>query len=156
MAILFAAVKPPHFLGVFVMVKKLFLAVLGLSISCMAVAGSATSKMMGDKNLPPSMIELKCHSCHSAEKRVVGPSWASISNKYKGGTNSDAVIMSVVNGSRDIWGTMPMPAYGIKEKKSIADIMAFVMAYDFSGVVDELPVARPFPAKIEEISKKGK
>lgn len=52
-----------------------------------------------------------CMACHAIDKKVVGPAWNDISDKYKGdATAKDTLVASITNGSRGKWGNVPMPA----------------------------------------------
>ena len=65
----------------------------------------------------PAMADLKlatdknCMSCHSVEKKVVGPGYKDIAAKYAG--QKDAVEMlagKIQKGGAGVWGPIPMPA----------------------------------------------
>jgi len=51
-----------------------------------------------------------CLTCHSVERKIVGPSFKEIAARYKG--NADAVTQlagKVRQGSSGVWGKAPMP-----------------------------------------------
>jgi cytochrome c len=57
-----------------------------------------------------------CLACHSVEKKVVGPGWQDVANKYKGDAAArDALIEKVKKGGKGNWtevtGGVPMPPY---------------------------------------------
>jgi cytochrome c len=65
----------------------------------------------------PAMADLKlatdknCMSCHSVEKKVVGPAYKDIAAKYA--SQKDAVDMlagKILKGGAGVWGPIPMPA----------------------------------------------
>ena len=54
-----------------------------------------------------------CLSCHAKAEKVVGPSYLSIAEKYKGDKDAVAtLVQSIQNGSRGKWGRVPMPPHG--------------------------------------------
>lgn len=51
-----------------------------------------------------------CMACHHAEAQRVGPSWASIREKYKNGSVDAAQLArSIKAGGSGKWGSVPMP-----------------------------------------------
>ncbi len=52
-----------------------------------------------------------CLGCHQVDKKVVGPGYKDVAKKYKGNAKAEEHIAGVIhNGSKGVWGTMPMPA----------------------------------------------
>ncbi|HGG06257.1 MAG TPA: c-type cytochrome [Aliiroseovarius sp.] len=57
-----------------------------------------------------------CLACHSVEKKVVGPAWKDVSEKWKGDASArDFLINKVKKGGKGNWtavtGGVPMPPY---------------------------------------------
>jgi cytochrome c len=51
-----------------------------------------------------------CVGCHQMDKKVVGPSWVSIRDKYKdGSTSASQLATNIKKGSTGKWGAIPMP-----------------------------------------------
>ncbi|MBI5891550.1 MAG: c-type cytochrome [Nitrosomonadales bacterium] len=51
-----------------------------------------------------------CFTCHSIEKKLVGPAWNEIAAKYRGQNDAEArLIVKVAKGGSGVWGTVPMP-----------------------------------------------
>lgn len=66
-----------------------------------------STTVMADQKLAQSKA---CLSCHQVEKKVVGPSFKDIANKYKGDAKAAEHLMSVIQkGGKGVWGTVPMP-----------------------------------------------
>lgn len=70
----------------------------------------------------PSFADLElakksgCLACHSVEKKVVGPAWQDVANKYKGDAAKKAeLIDKIKKGGKGNWtavtGGAPMPPY---------------------------------------------
>lgn len=89
--------------------------------------------------MPPLAKELNCVACHAIDKKIVGPAWADVSNKYKGAAKFEfngkeyplveGLVMKVSKGGSGHWGTMPMPANdpsGAKKEK-IEELVHFVL-----------------------------
>lgn len=63
----------------------------------------------------------KCMTCHSVDKKMMGPSFKDISAKYKGDKAAEAMLAdSIVKGVKGKWGKVPMPA----QKVAPADAQA--------------------------------
>jgi cytochrome c len=64
-----------------------------------------------------------CMGCHQVDKKVFGPMFKDVANKYKGDAKAEEHIVSVINnGSKGVWGTFAMPKQDIKpdDAKAIA------------------------------------
>ncbi len=65
-----------------------------------------------------------CLSCHSVEKKVLGPAYKDVAAKYKGQADAEAkLVAKVKKGGGGVWGPMAMPA---NTKISDADAHALV------------------------------
>lgn len=52
-----------------------------------------------------------CLSCHAVEKKLVGPSFNEIKNKYENDPAAiDKLTQKVIKGGSGVWGPVPMPA----------------------------------------------
>jgi len=52
-----------------------------------------------------------CLQCHSADKKIIGPSYKEVAAKYKGKPDASAVLAkSIKGGAKGSWGPVPMPA----------------------------------------------
>ena len=92
------------------------------AINCMtAVAGLMVMASAMSVEMPPAAKKLGCVACHAIDKKVVGPSWQQIADKYTGhGVKKftyngkeypliEGLVMKVSNGGVGNWGAMPMP-----------------------------------------------
>lgn len=64
---------------------------------------------------PASMLDLakarNCLACHSVERKVVGPSFKEVAQRYAGSPSaSDKLAAKVVKGGAGAWSAVPMPA----------------------------------------------
>ena len=108
-------------------------------VSMMAVAGLMITVNATAEEMPELAKKNNCNSCHTIEKKYVGPAWRAVSNKYKGATKYtyegkeypllEGLVMKVSKGGKGIWGTMPMPANdkdGVKQTE-ITELVKFVL-----------------------------
>jgi len=105
-----------------------------------SIAATASLMMAGGAlavEMPPLAKELNCTACHAIDKKVVGPAWRDVANRYTGqgvktykysnkGSNApnakeypliEGLVMKVSKGGSGNWGTMPMPANDLSGAK---------------------------------------
>ena len=64
-----------------------------------------------------------CTACHSADKKIVGPSYKEVAAKYAGDSGAAAKLQQKVkNGGSGVWGAIPMPPNNVPD----ADLKALV------------------------------
>ena len=74
-----------------------------------------------------------CLACHSVGKKVVGPAWQDVANKYKGDAGArERLIEKIKNGGKGNWtdvtGGVPMPPYSPRVPDAdIAKLVDFVL-----------------------------
>jgi cytochrome c len=91
---------------------------LGLLLSVgQAAADEATAKANG------------CTACHAMEKKVVGPAFKSIANKYKGdAAAAEKLAKEIRAGSKGGWGPVPMPAQAKISDADLKKVVAWILA----------------------------
>jgi len=91
---------------------------LGLLLSAgQAAADEATAKANG------------CMACHALDKKLVGPAYKSVANKYKGdAAAADKLANEVRAGSKGIWGPVPMPAQAKISDADLKKVVAWILA----------------------------
>ena len=51
-----------------------------------------------------------CTACHAVDKKLVGPAYKEVANKYRGDAKAQALLeQRVKKGSVGVWGQVPMP-----------------------------------------------
>lgn len=51
-----------------------------------------------------------CMTCHSVDKKLVGPAYKEVAAKYAGQKDApDALAGKIIKGGSGIWGAIPMP-----------------------------------------------
>jgi len=70
-----------------------------------------------------------CHSCHSIDHKVVGPSYLDISKKYAGqATAVDQLTRSIRQGGSGNWGDLRMPAHPDLNDAQLAETVRWILA----------------------------
>lgn len=63
------------------------------------------------RDMPPLAKKLGCANCHKIDKKLVGPAWQAVADKYKGDAGAAAKLEAkVASGGSGVWGPEPMPA----------------------------------------------
>ncbi len=94
-------------------------------------AALATGTAQANTTSPEELARASgCMSCHSAAEKVVGPSFKSIADKYKGQADAVASLsQSVRNGSRGNWGRIPMPPHASLAEADIKTLVTWVVKH---------------------------
>lgn len=69
-----------------------------------------------------------CLSCHSVDKKVVGPSYKDIAAKYKGQSVEAALIDKIKHGSKGVYGPIPMPANANVPDADVKTLVKWILA----------------------------
>lgn len=94
-----------------------------VAVAGLMVAGSTISAEL------PAAAKKKCGTCHSLDKKGIGPSYSAIAEKYKG--DSDAVnklTANITKGGALGWNMGKMPPKGIGAKADEIKAMAEYIA----------------------------
>ncbi|KAB2928392.1 MAG: c-type cytochrome [Dechloromonas sp.] len=88
---------------------KLSLALIGASL-LFSGAALADAELAKAKN---------CLTCHTADKKIVGPSYKDIAAKRAAEKGAPAALAAKIkNGSKDEWGQVPMPPNNVTDAEA--------------------------------------
>jgi cytochrome c len=83
----------------------------------------------------PAMADLalatakNCMSCHTVDKKLVGPSYKEVAVKYAGQKDAvDKLAVKIVKGGSGVWGPVPMPANTQVSEAEAKKLAAWVMS----------------------------
>lgn len=80
------------------------------------IEGSAKAKQAG------------CTACHMVERKIVGPSYADVAEKYANTPeNIEMLTSNVINGNVGNWGEIQMPAHPHLAKDEVETIIKYVL-----------------------------
>ena len=93
-------------------------AAMALGIDAAAAdAGEALAKSNG------------CLGCHMIDKKLVGPSYKDVAKKYRDDKGAAAMLAKhVKEGSKGVWGPVPMPPNAHVKDADIKAIVAWVLS----------------------------
>ena len=62
-----------------------------------------------------------CTACHAVDKKIVGPSFKDVAQRYKGDPGAQAKLAAKIkSGGSGSWGAIPMPPQSLKEDEAKA------------------------------------
>ena len=57
-----------------------------------------------------------CLACHAVDKKIVGPSYKDVAEKYRGDQGAEAKLVDKVKkGGSGVWGPIPMPPNNVSD-----------------------------------------
>lgn len=100
-----------------------------LSVVIMALAmasfGTAAAQSAPEATVvKPLLAKGTCLACHAVDKKIVGPAYRDVAEKYRGDAKAvDHLAEKIQKGGSGVWGAVPMPpAAGISAAE--AEILA--------------------------------
>ena len=91
-----------------------------LLMSGVATAAAADGAALAQKNA--------CLSCHSVDKKIVGPAYKDVAKKYAGDKGAQAKLVAKVKaGGKGVWGEIPMPPNPQVKPEDLSKIVAWVL-----------------------------
>ena len=101
---------------------KVMLTGIVLATSLVIASGATAADM------PDVAKRNNCIACHSIDKKLVGPSWQVIADKYKGDAGAaEKLATKVAKGGVGVFGPIPMPANPKVSEADIKEAVAFIL-----------------------------
>ena len=70
-----------------------------------------------------------CLACHAVDKKVVGPAYKDVANKYRGDKSAEAKLVDKVKkGGVGVWGQIPMPPNTSVPDADVKKLVAWVLS----------------------------
>jgi cytochrome c len=93
---------------------------------------AATGLMIAGGSMAADMPELAkktgCTACHAIDKKIVGPGWQEVANKYKGDADAATKLTTkIAKGGSGVWGAIPMPAQPKLSEADNKELVAFIL-----------------------------
>ncbi len=89
-------------------------------IAMMLGAGALAAAMAAPASAQDASALAKqynCLACHSVDKKVVGPAYKDVANKYRGDKTAEAKLVDKVKkGGSGVWGQIPMPPNAVPDE----------------------------------------
>jgi cytochrome c551/c552 len=98
-----------------------------------AAAKAASAKVevaKGTATKPPMQIakDANCLACHATDRKLVGPSFREIAEKYKGDAKAQAQLENKVRvGGQGVWGSIPMPGNPQLSAEDLQSVVKWIL-----------------------------
>jgi cytochrome c len=70
-----------------------------------------------------------CMSCHTVDKKLVGPSYQDVAKKYAGNKDAAKTLAAKVKaGGKGVWGEIPMPPNAAVKDADIETLVKWILA----------------------------
>lgn len=70
-----------------------------------------------------------CFACHTVDKKLVGPGYQEIANKYRKDKGAEAsLIQKVKEGGKGVWGDIPMPPNAHVKDADIKTLVQWILS----------------------------
>lgn len=95
-----------------------------LSLSAAALLSAAPA--FADQALATAK---NCMTCHSVDKKILGPAFKDVAAKYKGDKGAaDKLAVKVMKGGSGVWGSAYMPANSQVNEVEAKKLVAWVLS----------------------------
>ena len=80
-----------------------------------------------------------CIACHGMEKKIIGPGYLEVAEKYHGQRNAQEYLTNkILNGGSGVWGAQAMPAMPQLKRSQAAKIADFILSMGEQGSTPRL------------------
>jgi len=70
-----------------------------------------------------------CTACHAVDKKVIGPAYMDVANKYRGDPKAEAMLEEKVKkGGVGVWGQVPMPPNTQVKDEDIKTLVKWILS----------------------------
>jgi cytochrome c len=91
------------------------------------VAGAHAADLKAGETLAKSS---GCLACHTANKKLIGPSYKDIADRYRGDKAAEAgLIKKVKAGGKGVWGDIPMPPNAHIKDADIQTMVQWILSF---------------------------
>src|SRR5690625_5345607 len=95
----------------------------------MAVAAATAQAAPDVAQLQDNLKRNACVACHAVDKKLIGPGYNEVAEKYQGDEKAAAVLAEHVRkGSSGVWGPVPMPPNPKITDEDLATVIDWIMA----------------------------
>jgi cytochrome c len=92
-----------------------------IGIAVFVAPGAHASQELANKN--------GCIACHAVDKKLVGPSFKEIADKYKADKGAEGKLAEKVKkGGVGVWGQVPMPPNAQVKDEDIQVLVKWILA----------------------------
>ena len=92
----------------------------------LATAAVASTPALANEELAKKSA---CTACHAIDKKMVGPAYKDVANKYRGDAKAEAMLIDKVKkGGSGVWGQVPMPPNASVKDEDVKTLVKWILA----------------------------
>ena len=92
------------------------------------LASGAAHAALDNAKAEAMMKKDGCAACHAIDKKLVGPSYLDVANKYRNDKGAAANLAKKVKaGGSGVWGQIPMPPNAAVSDADIKDLVEWIL-----------------------------
>ncbi len=100
---------------------RLLLAGLATSVAGLLPLAAGASEALAEQH--------GCGNCHLAQKKLVGPAYQAVAERYRGQPDApERLVAKVAQGGSGVWGAVPMPAMPHVPADDARTLVAWILA----------------------------
>ena len=70
-----------------------------------------------------------CTTCHNVDKKILGPSYKDVAEKYRNNKGAEAdLFKKVKGGSKGVWGPIPMPPNAHVKDDDVKTLVKWILS----------------------------
>ena len=98
-----------------------------ITVSLLVAAGLLSA---GAAQADEALAKAKnCMSCHSVDKKIVGPAYKDVAKKYAGDKAAEGKLAEkVIKGGKGAWGEVPMPPNAQVKPEEATKLVKWVLS----------------------------
>jgi cytochrome c len=99
-----------------------------IAVVCAALAAAFALPTVASANEKLAQAS-GCMTCHTVDKKIIGPGFKDVANKYRGNKGAEAdLIKKVKGGTKGTWGDIPMPPNAHVKDEDIKTLVEWILA----------------------------
>jgi|SRR5579862_389870 len=100
------------------------------AITIICALGSATgAHALDDAAAEALMRKDGCAACHAIDKKIIGPPYRDVADKYRGDAGAAARLVDKVRkGGAGVWGQVPMPPNPQTPDADVRELVGWILA----------------------------
>ena len=103
---------------------------VAISLGAVVLFVTGTGARAADANAGEALAKASgCLACHTVDKKLVGPSYKDVANKYRDDKGAPArLAQKVKEGGKGVWGDVPMTPNTHVKDADIKTIVAWILS----------------------------
>ena len=94
-------------------------------------AGNATMPAVSRADALKLAKDIGCLSCHSIDKKLLGPAWKHVAAVNRGDPTAEARMLNkIAKGGSGVWGNIDMPAYPDLSESNRRILVEFILSLE--------------------------